>query len=155
MPKLTKGDKAPDFELIDQDIKKISLEGFKGRRVLIYFYPKADTPGCTKQSCNVRDSIKKLQTSGIIAIGISPDSPEKQKKFNDKFGLKFPLLSDTDHKVAEAYGVWGEKNTYGKKVTGIIRSSFLLDEEGTIIEAWYNVKPDDTVSNAMDALSLI
>jgi len=152
MIKLAKGNKAPNFELIDQDGKKISLEGFKERKVLLYFYPKADTPGCTKQSCNVRDSLKKFQTLGVAAVGISPDKPSKQKKFNDKFDLKFPLLSDEDHRIAEAYGAWGEKSMYGKKYMGIIRSSFLIDEEGAVMEAWYKVKPDETVPKALNVL---
>ena len=152
MIKLGQEDKAPDFELIDQDGKKISLDGYKGRKVLLYFYPRANTPGCTKQACSVRDSHSKLQGLGVIPVGISPDTPDQQKKFNDKYNLKFPLLSDSDHKVAEAYGAWGEKNMYGKKVMGILRSSFLIDEEGVIINSWYKVKPDDTVPKALEAI---
>ena len=152
MTKLNQGESAPNFELTDQNGATVSLSDFAGQKLLIYFYPKADTPGCTVQACSVRDSRPDLEKLDIAAVGISPDAPDKQKKFDSKYGLGFPLLSDTDHAVAAAYGVWGEKNMYGKKSEGIIRSSLLVDESGKIINAWYKVKPEDTVPNAQEAL---
>ena len=151
MAQLNIGDAAPDFKLEDQAGKSVSLQDFQGKKLLVYFYPKADTPGCTKQSCSVRDSRKTLGKSGIDAVGISPDKPGKQKKFDDKYDLGFSLLSDEDHQVALAYGAWGKKKMYGKEYEGIIRSSFLLDEAGKIIQAKYKVKPDETVPLALEA----
>jgi peroxiredoxin Q/BCP len=145
------GDKAPAISLPDQDGTTTKLSGFKGRKVLVYFYPKADTPGCTTQSCALRDIAGDVGDTAII--GISPDLPEKQKKFDVKYGLGFPLLSDPDHAVAEAYGVWGEKKNYGKTYMGIIRSAFLVDEKGKIEQAWYKVSPKDTPTNLLKALS--
>jgi len=153
MAGLSVGDKAPAFSLKDQNGKKVSLTDFKGRKVLLYFYPKADTPGCTKQSVCVRDASAEFAKAGVAVLGISPDEPDKQKKFDDKHGLGFPLLSDPDHKVARAYGAWGTKSMYGKTYEGIIRSSFLIDENGRILEASYKVKPEDTVPNARKALA--
>jgi len=152
MAQLKPGDKAPDFALKDQNGATVKRSDFTGKKLLVYFYPKADTPGCTAQACSVRDAMPDFGKLGIAAVGISPDTPDKQKKFNDKHGLGFPLLSDTDHTVAVAYGVWGKKKMYGKEYEGIIRSSFLVDESGTIIQAWYKVSPGDTVPNALDAL---
>jgi peroxiredoxin Q/BCP len=153
MAELNIGDKAPDFSLLDQEGKKVSLSDFKGKKLLLYFYPKADTPGCTQQSCSVRDATKELKKLGAAALGISPDQPDKQKKFDDKYSLGFPLLSDPDNKIAKAYGVWGEKSMYGKKYEGIIRSSFVVDEQGKILQASYKVKPLDTVPNAKEVLA--
>jgi thioredoxin-dependent peroxiredoxin len=152
---LKPGDKAPGFQLIDQYGKKTKLSDFKGKKLLVYFYPKADTPGCTKQACSVRDAMPDFASLGIAAVGISPDKPEQQSKFDKKYGLGFPLLSDVDHSVALAYGVWGEKKMYGKTYEGIIRSSFLIDEKGKIIDAWYKVSPADTVPNAKKALTAL
>ncbi len=152
MGTLSAGDNAPDFELVDQDGDKVRLSDFAGKKLLVYFYPKADTPGCTAQSCNVRDARPDLREIGINVVGISPDKPEKQKKFDVKYDLGFPLLSDPEHSAAQAYGVWAEKSMYGKKYMGILRSSFLVDEDGRIIEAWYKVSPADTVPNALKAL---
>ncbi|MBN1835430.1 MAG: thioredoxin-dependent thiol peroxidase [Spirochaetales bacterium] len=153
MAQLEKGDKAPEFRLEDQEGNQVTLSGFQGRKLLVYFYPKADTPGCTTQACSIRDAMPELGKLGIAAVGISPDAPGAQKKFADKYQLDFPLLADEEHQVAEAWGVWGEKSMYGKKYEGIIRSSFLLDEQGRVIHAWYKVSPKDTVPNAMEALS--
>ena len=147
------GDKAPPFSLEDQNGRMVSLADFEGTKLLLYFYPKADTPGCTRQACSVRDSAESLQEAGAAAVGISPDMPDKQKKFDGKHNLGFPLLSDPDHKVAEAYGVWGKKSMYGKSYEGIIRSSFLIDEYGTILQVAYEVKPEDTVLKAREALA--
>ena len=153
MAHLKKGDKAPAFQLMDQNQKKVKLSDYKQNKLLLYFYPKANTGGCTKQALAVRDALGELSKQGVSALGISPDTPQLQKKFDDKHTLGFPLLSDPDHKVADAYGVWGEKSMYGKKYEGIIRSSFLIDTGGKIIEAWYKVSPKDTVPKAMAALS--
>jgi peroxiredoxin Q/BCP len=130
----------------------VKLADFTGEKLLVYFYPKADTPGCTRQACSVRDARPELAGLGLAAVGISPDLPEKQKKFDAKYGLAFPLLSDPDHRVAQAYGVWAEKSRYGKKTFGIVRSSFLIDEGGKIVQAWYKITPEDTVPKAREAL---
>ncbi len=153
MTKLKKGDAAPNFELQDQQGNTVALSSFRGKKLLLYFYPKADTPGCTKQACSIRDAKADLSSTGLASLGVSPDAPNKQKKFHEKYNLGFPLLSDPDHKIAVAYGAWGEKSMYGKKYEGIIRSSFLIDEEGKIVEAWYNVKPLDTVPKALESLN--
>ena len=153
MAVLKKGSKAPAFRLADQDGNEVTLSDFRGRKLLLYFYPKADTPGCTAQACSIRDAMPDLKSLGIAAAGISPDSPEQQKKFAAKYKLTFPLLSDPEHKTAEAYGAWGEKSMYGKKYLGIVRSSFLIDEEGRIVNAWYKVSPQDTVPFAREALA--
>jgi len=152
MPQLKPGDKAPAFSLQDQSGKTVSLAQFKGKKLLVYFYPKANTPGCTTQSCSVRDAKPAFAKKGVAVIGVSPDKPGAQQKFDEKFGLGFPLLADIDHAMAEAYGVWGEKSMYGRKYFGIVRSSFLIDEKGTIAGAWYTVSPADTVPEAMAGL---
>jgi peroxiredoxin Q/BCP len=152
MAVLSVGDKAPDFSLKDQNGKRVSLSDFKGRKLLLYFYPKADTPGCTTQSICVRDASAEFAKAGVAVVGISPDEPDKQKKFDDKHSLGFPLLSDPDHKIAQAYGAWGKKSMYGRTYEGVIRSSFLIDENGRILQASYKVKPEDTVPNARKAL---
>lgn len=152
MAKLNKGDKSPDFELSNQNEKQVKLEDFRGRKLLVYFYPKADTPGCTKQACNVRDAREELAALGVDIVGISPDAPNKQKKFDDKHGLGFTLLSDQDNTVAKAYGAWGEKSMYGKKFEGVIRSSMLIDEQGKVLQTWYKVSPKDTVPIVKKAL---
>ena len=154
MARLNPGDKAPDFALRDQDVTLVSLADFRGRHLLVYFYPAADTPGCTKQSCSVRDARQDLARAGLAAVGISPDEPARQKAFDAKYGLGFPLLSDPDHKTAKAWGAWGEKSMYGKTFEGILRSAFLVDGGGRIAEAWYKVKPDETVPNALDAAKI-
>jgi peroxiredoxin Q/BCP len=152
MATLKTGQKAPDISLQDQNGKTVSLTDFAGRKVLVYFYPKADTPGCTTQACSVRDALAELAQHGVAPLGISPDAPGRQKKFDDKYELGFPLLADEDHAVAEAYGVWGEKTNYGKTYMGIIRSAFLIGEDGTVANVWYKVSPKDTVPNVLDSL---
>ena len=154
MAQLHSGDKASLFELPDQHNNIIKLSDYQGQKLLVYFYPKADTPGCTKQACSVRDARPDLTKLGVAALGISPDKPEKQKKFDDKHSLGFPLLSDPDHTIADAWGVWGEKSMYGKKYEGIIRSLFLVDESGMILKAWYKISPNETIPEAMKALSV-
>lgn len=152
MAKLAPGDPAPAFELQDQQGQTVKLADFKGKKLLVFFYPKALTSGCTKQACSVRDARSELAELGVAALGISPDPVDLQKKFDTKHSLGFPLLSDPDHAVAVAYGVWGEKSMYGKKYEGIIRSAFLIDENGRIIQAWYKVSPEQTVPKAKEAL---
>jgi len=147
---LKPGDKAPAFTLLDQDENKVMLSRFKGQKVLVYFYPKADTPGCTKQACGLRDVMPKV--GDTVVLGISPDKPAKQKKFDDKYSLGFPLLADEDHAVAEKFDVWTEKSMYGRKYMGILRSAFLIDEKGKIEQAWYKVSPQDTASNLLKSL---
>jgi peroxiredoxin Q/BCP len=146
---LTDGSKAPKIELLDQNGKKFSLAGLGKKKVLVYFYPKADTPGCTTQSCGLRD-IKDVIGRTVI-VGISPDKPEKQKKFDDKYELGFSLLADTEHAVAEAFDVWKEKSMYGKKYMGIVRSAFLI-QDGIVLNAWYKISPADTPANLLKAL---
>ncbi len=148
---LEPGDKAPAINLLNQDGEKVKLSDFKGRKVLVYFYPKADTPGCTTQSCGLRDIAGEI--GDVAIVGVSPDDPAKQKRFDEKYGLGFPLLADTEHEVAEAYGVWAEKSMYGRKYMGIVRSAFLVDEKGKIEQAWYKVSPKDTPANLLDALA--
>ena len=151
MAKLKPEDKAPQFTLPDQSGRKIKLSDYRGRKVLIYFYPKADTPGCTTQACSIRDASEPLTAHRVDVLGVSPDEPKKLTKFDQKYGLGFPLLSDSDSRVAKAYGAWGEKSMYGKTYEGVIRSSFLLDEKGVVLQAWYKVSPKDTVPNALNA----
>ena len=148
---LKPGDKAPAFTLLDQDGNKVKLSDYKGRKVLVYFYPKADTPGCTQQSCNLRDVAGQIGDTAIV--GISPDKVAKQKKFDDKYSLGFPLLADEDHAVAEKFDVWTEKSMYGRKYMGILRSAFLIDEKGKVAEAWYKVSPKDTSANLLASLA--
>lgn len=145
-PRLAPGDKAPAFKLPDADGNPVSLADYKGRRVVVYFYPAASTPGCTKQACAFRDNLHELNDAGIDVVGISPDKPEKLAKFRDAEGLTFPLLSDPDRKVLTAWGAYGEKMMYGKTVTGVIRSAFVVDEKGKIAVAQYNVKAAHTAS---------
>lgn len=152
MEKLKPSEKAPDFEIPDQDGKTVRLSDFRGKKILLYFYPKANTPGCTLQSCSVSRAREDFSSVGVAVLGMSPDKPASQKRFDSLFSLGFPLLCDTDHKVAEAYGVWGEKSFLGKKFLGIIRSSFLIDEDGKILQTWYKVSPGDTVPNAKSFL---
>lgn len=148
--KLSAGDRAPAFTLLDQFGSKVALTSFKGRKVMIYFYPKALTPGCTTQSCLLRDISGEIGDTAIL--GISPDQPDRQKKFDDEHGLGFPLLSDPEHEVAEKYGVWGEKKNYGRTYMGIIRSAFLIGETGRIQQAWYKISPKDTPTRLQQAL---
>ena len=152
MPQLQVGDAAPDFTLTDQDGQAVSLKSFRGQNVVIFFYPKALTPGCTTQACELRDAAPGLAGQNTAVFGISPDKPELQKKFDAKHGLGYPLLADTDHSVAEAFGVWGEKINYGKRYMGIIRSAFVVDAAGKIAAAFYKVSPKDTVPKATKAL---
>ncbi len=144
------GDKAPLISLLDQHAKKVSLKDFAKQKVLVYFYPKADTPGCTEQSCLLRDIRKLIGKTAII--GISPDESSKQLKFDKKFDLGFPLLADTEHLVAKSFKVWQKKSMYGREYMGIVRSAFLIDEKGKIEQAWYKISPKDTPKNLLKAL---
>jgi len=140
MTRLSPGDAAPSFTLPDADGKDVSLDDFRGRRVVVYFYPAAMTPGCTTQACDFRDNLAELSDAGFVVLGISPDQPAKLAKFRDAEALTFPLLSDPSRSVLEAYGAFGEKTMYGKTVTGVLRSTFVVGEDGTIQNAQYNVK---------------
>src|SRR3954447_25642954 len=148
---LSPGDKAPAFTLLDQKGGKVKLSDHKGHKVLLFFYPKADTPGCTKQACGLRDILGDIGDTAVL--GISPDKPAKQKKFDEKYTLGFPLLADEDHAVAEAFDVWTEKSMYGRKYMGILRSAFLIDEKGKIAEAWYKISPKDTATNLLKSVA--
>ena len=149
--KLTIGSKAPSISLLDQNGEKVTHTQFTGRRVLVYFYPKADTPGCTTQSCGLRDIAD--QIGDTVILGISPDLPAKLKKFDDKYSLGFTLLSDPEHTVSEAFGVWAEKSMYGKKYMGIVRSAFLVGPTGKLEQVWYKISPKDTPANLLAALA--
>ena len=138
---LEPGDKAPAFTLPDQDGNKVKLSDFKGETVVLYFYPRADTPGCTTQACGIRDRSDEYAKLGAKVIGVSPDEPEAIKKFDDKYGLGFTLVGDVDHKVAEKYGAWGEKSMYGKKYMGMLRSTFIIDPKGKIARVFPKVQP--------------
>jgi peroxiredoxin Q/BCP len=144
-------DKAPTFTLKDQSGTNVKLSGFKGRKVLVYFYPKADTPGCTAQACGLRDVLGEIGDTAVV--GISPDPPSRQARFDQKYGLGFPLLSDEDHAVADAYGVWAEKKNYGRTYMGIERSAFLVDEKGKLEGVWYKISPKDTPRVLLESLS--
>ncbi len=152
--RLAPGDPAPDFTLPDADGKDVSLADYRGRKVIVYFYPAASTPGCTKQACDFRDSLAELEGAGIDVIGISPDKPAKLAKFRDTERLTFPLLSDPDRTVLSAYGAYGEKTMYGKTVVGVIRSTFLVDEQGKIEVAQYNVRATGHVAKLRRELSV-
>lgn len=154
MTTLASGDKAPDFTLPDPDGAPVSLSALAGQKVVLYFYPTASTPGCTTQACDFRDNIASLQSAGYAVLGISPDTLEAQRTFRDEQHVPYPLLSDPDREVLEAYGAWGEKQLYGKTVTGVIRSTFVIDESGTVKKAMYNVKATGHVARLRKALGL-
>lgn len=140
---LQKGDKAPAFSGVDQIGNTVSLESFVGKKVVLYFYPKDNTPGCTKEACNLRDNYKELLDKGFAVVGVSPDSEKSHQNFASKFELPFPLLPDPELKIIKAYGAWGEKNMYGKKYEGLLRSTFIINEKGIIEEVIKKVKTDD------------
>jgi thioredoxin-dependent peroxiredoxin len=152
--RLSAGDAAPDFTLQDSEGREVSLAGFRGRNVVVYFYPAASTPGCTKEACDFRDNIASLQGAGYDVVGVSPDPLPKLVKFVDQESLNFPLLSDADHAVAEAYGAWGEKKNYGKTYEGLIRSTFVVDPEGKLALAQYNVRATGHVAKLRRDLGL-
>lgn len=151
---LSPGDEAPGFELQDAEGKTWSLSDLKGQKVILYFYPKDDTPGCTAQACDFRDSMAPLQGAGYQVFGVSPQDEASHRSFVDKYSLNFPLLVDADHAVASAYGAWGEKRNYGKTYEGIIRSTFVIDEDGRVADAQYNVKATGHVARLKESLGL-
>jgi peroxiredoxin Q/BCP len=146
------GDVAPDFELSSDSGKKVKLSDFRGKRVVLYFYPKDDTPGCTTQACGFRDAYPQITEQDAAVLGISPDDEKSHVKFKAKYNLPFILLADPDHKVAEMYGVWGEKSMYGKKYLGVIRSHFVIGQDGKLVDAQVQVSPKDSVERALDTL---
>jgi peroxiredoxin Q/BCP len=152
--RLEPGDAAPDFTLPDADGAEVTLSALRGRKVIVYFYPAAMTPGCTKQACDFRDSLDSLQAAGYAVLGVSPDKPEKLAKFRDRDGVTFPLLSDVSKETLQAWGAFGEKTMYGKTVTGVIRSTFVVDEDGRIELAQYNVKATGHVAKLRRDLGL-
>jgi peroxiredoxin Q/BCP len=154
MDRLSPGDTAPDFTLPDDQGREVSLSGLRGRKVIVYFYPAAMTPGCTKQACDFTDSLDSLKAQGFEVLAISPDKPEKLAKFRERDALTIPLLSDADRSVMTAYGAFGEKLLYGKVVQGVIRSTFVVDEEGRIELAQYNVKATGHVAKLRKDLGL-
>ena len=154
MPRLETGQPAPAFTLTDQAGRSVSLSDFAGRNLIIFFYPAAMTPGCTKEACDFRDSLARLEQSGYDVVGISPDKPEKLARFAEKESLTYPLLSDGDRTVMDAYGAYGEKTLYGKKVTGVIRSTIVIGPDGTVALPKYNVKATGHVASLSKALGL-
>lgn len=154
MTRLSPGDRAPDFTLQDADGNAVALADFRGRKVIVYFYPAAMTPGCTTQACDFRDSLDSLAAAGYAVLGISPDQPEKLAKFRERDSITFPLLSDPSHETLEAYGAWGEKTMYGKTTTGVLRSTFVIDADGKIESAQYNVKATGHVAKLRRDLGL-
>ena len=146
------GTKAPAFTLPDQDGKMVSLKDFKGQKVVLYFYPKDNTPGCTKQACNFGELLPQFREKGAVVIGVSKDSVASHKKFQEKFGLPFTLLSDPELKVIQDYGVWQEKNMYGKKTMGVVRSTYLIDEKGIIVKAFGKVKAAENPKQMLEVL---
>ena len=152
VPRLEPGRPAPDFEAPVTSGETIRLNNYRGRRVILYFYPKDDTPGCTKEACAFRDGIDEIKDRGAIVLGVSTDSVESHKKFKTKFELNFPLLADTDKKIVESYGVWKEKSNYGKKYMGIERTTFIIDEQGKISHIFPKVKVDEHYEEVIDAL---
>ena len=152
MAMLDVGDKAPAFSLEDQSGKTVKLSDFKGKTVVLYFYPKDDTPGCTREACAFRDEHSALRKAGAVVLGVSPDSGVSHAKFAGKYDLPFPLLADTDHAVSEKYGAWGEKSLYGRKFMGINRSTFLIDGSGKVARVWPKVKVDGHVDRVLQAI---
>jgi thioredoxin-dependent peroxiredoxin len=146
------GDAAPDFAVPSDTGETVKLSDFRGKRVVLYFYPKDDTPGCTTQSCGFRDHYIEIEEKNAVVLGVSPDSVKSHQRFKTKYNLPFTLLVDTDHQLADAYGVWGEKSFMGKKHMGVIRSHFVIDEQGNIADAQVNVSPNDSVERALAAL---
>ena len=153
MTKLASGDKAPAFSLVGDDGKSVSLSDYQGKRVVVYFYPADDTPGCTKEACQFSDLRDDYGALGVDVIGISPDERESHERFRSKYGLRVQLLSDPTHKTMERYGAWGEKTLYGKKSVGVIRSTFLIGKNGRIEQAWYNVRADGHAEKVLAALA--
>ena len=153
MTKLNIGDIAPDFEAVTDADDKIKLSDYRGKRVVLYFYPKDNTSGCTKQACGFRDNYPVIEEANAVVLGVSPDGVKSHQKFKTKFDLPFTLVVDEDHSIAEQYGVWGEKKMYGRSYMGIIRSHFIIDEKGLIADAQYKISPAKSVERALKTLS--
>ncbi len=154
MAQIKTGDVAPDFTLQADDGSTVSLEDLRGKKVVLYFYPKDDTPGCTTQACDLRDDMARLNDVGAVVLGVSPDSAKSHAKVKEKYGLNFPLLADEDHRAAEAYGVWREKLSFGVKSLGIVRSTFLIDEQGRVTDVWRKVKAGEHASWVAEKLGI-
>ncbi|MFO7369190.1 MAG: thioredoxin-dependent thiol peroxidase [Bacteroidales bacterium] len=154
MKQLIEGAKAPVFKGKDQDGKWVSLEDFKGKKVVLYFYPKDDTPGCTAEACNLRDNYSDLLSRGFAIVGVSPDDEKSHTRFRSKYNLPFSLISDPDKSILQAYDAWGEKNMYGKKTMGVLRSTYVIDESGNILKIIRKVKTDDHTQQIMDELGI-
>jgi peroxiredoxin Q/BCP len=152
MARVEPGDPAPPFTLPDQDGKEVSLADFSGRRLIVYFYPADDTPGCTKEACQFNDNLAAFDATDVTVVGISRDDAASHSRFREKYGLRFPLLTDGDHSVMERYGAWGEKTMYGRRSVGVIRSTFLVDENGRVAKAWYNVRADGHAAKVLAEL---
>ena len=152
MALLEVGDKAPAFKTTNQDGEPVSLGDFKGKKLVLYFYPKDDTPGCTKEACSLRDGWSKFRKRGVAVLGVSVDDAKSHRKFIDKFSLPFPLLADTDKAIVKAYGVWGEKSMYGRKYMGTLRVTYLIDEKGKIAAVWPKVKPDGHAEEILEVV---
>lgn len=146
------GELAPDFELLNQDGKTVKLSGFRGKKVILFAYPKADTPGCTTQACGFRDRFPHVETHNAVVLGISPDLPKALLKWKNKVNLPYDLLSDPEHAVLEAWGAWGEKSMYGKTYWGVLRSHWVIDENGTVIDAQIKISPEDSVAKALSTV---
>ena len=152
MTEIKVGDQAPDFETVNDQNEKVKLSDFRGKKVVLYFYPKDNTAGCTTQACAFRDSYPQIAEKNAVVLGVSPDSAKSHTGFRSKFNLPFPLLVDSDHKIAEAYGVWREKSMYGRKYMGILRSHFVIDEDGKVVDVRYNVKAPESAKLSMGVL---
>jgi len=152
--RLKVGDMAPDFELVSDSGKKIRLSDYRGKRVILYFYPADDTPGCTTQACGFRDAHARIEERNAVVLGVSPDGVASHQRFKTKYNLPFTLLVDQDHKVAETYGVWGLKQSYGKEYYGVIRSHFVIDEHGRLADVQVKVSPMDSVARALETIGL-
>ena len=153
MPEITVGQEAPDFETIDDKGQKAKLSDFRGKKVVLYFYPKDDTPGCTRQACGFRDNYSAVQEKNAVVLGVSPDSEESHVAFRDKFDLPFPLLVDEDKAISNKYDVWRERERDGQKFMGVMRSHFVIDENGKVIDVQYNVSPEDSVEKGLASIS--
>ena len=152
MAEIKVGDAAPDFEAVTDTGEKVKLSDYRGKRVILYFYPQDDTPGCTTQSCGFRDNFPVIEEKNGVVLGVSPDDVKSHQKFKTKFNLPFTLLVDTDHTIGELYGTWGEKEMMGKKYMGMIRSHYVIDEQGKVVDAQIKIKPEDSVKQAVEAL---
>ena len=153
MAEIKIGDQAPDFETVNDKNERVRLSDLRGKRVVLYFYPKDNTSGCTAQACGFRDVYPQVEEKNAVVLGVSPDSVKSHQGFKSKYGLPFPLLVDSDHKISEAYGVWREKSMYGRKYMGVARSHFVIDEQGKVVDVRYNVRPTDSPTLSVKALS--